>query len=53
MGISKSDFQKGREISLRGNAGMTRFFSDEENKYPWMWKTVLVAGRVLLEREEG
>jgi hypothetical protein len=43
--MSKTVFQRGREISLRGNAGTTRVFSDEVNKYPWMWKTVLVAGR--------
>jgi hypothetical protein len=27
---------------------MTWLFSDGENKYPWTWKTVLVAGRVFL-----
>jgi hypothetical protein len=27
---------------------MTRFFSGEENNYTWTWKTVLVAGRVLV-----
>ena len=51
--MRKTVFQKGREISLPGNEETTRIFSDEEKKYQWMWKTVLVAGRVLLEREEG
>ena len=43
--MRKTVFQRGGEIYLAGNAGMTRFFSDGENKYPWTWKIVLVAGR--------
>jgi hypothetical protein len=46
--MRKIVLQRGREISLPGNAGMTWVFSDAENKYPWTWKTVLDAGQEFL-----
>ena len=48
--MRKTVFQRGREIYLPRNAGITWVLSDGENKYSWTWKTVLVAGRVFLER---
>ena len=51
--MRKTVFQRGREIYLPRNAGMTLFFSDDENKYPLTQKTVLVAGRVFFRISEG
>jgi hypothetical protein len=51
--MRKTVLLRGRLICLTENYETTRIFIDEENKYLWMWKTVFVAGRVLLEREEG